>query len=443
MPYEFENENETIVHIKVVGVGGGGGNAIDRMVEYVSGVEFISVNTDKQALNRSKANQKVQIGEKITHGKGAGSKPEVGEKAAEENKDVIAELLKDTDMVFITAGMGGGTGTGAAPVVAEVAKEMGILTVGIVTTPFLFEGKRRMEQAEQGIQKLQQHVDSLIVIPNERLKHISEEKITLQNAFYAADDVLRQGVQSITDLIILPGLVNLDFADVTSVMRDAGYALMGVGIASGKDKAKIAAQNAISSPLLGTSIQGAKGLIVNIKASPDIGLDEIQDASTMISEQADEDAIIIWGAALDDEMEDTISVIVIATGFPTTDHFDPVPTIKKEEKKPVSPFQYNSPMQRQEVSRFGTVSSKPQERPARQQPQYQQPQYQQPQYQAPQYQQPMYNPHPAQSTPQAPVYPNANTKSSANTSPRSSSQSRNSSDSDDSFVDIISIFNNK
>ena len=444
MPYEFENENETIVHIKVVGVGGGGGNAIDRMVEYVSGVEFISVNTDKQALNRSKANQKVHIGEKITHGKGAGSKPEVGEKAAEENKDVIAELLKDTDMVFITAGMGGGTGTGAAPVVAEVAKEMGILTVGIVTTPFLFEGKRRMEQAEQGIQKLQQHVDSLIVIPNERLKHISEEKITLQNAFYAADDVLRQGVQSITDLIILPGLVNLDFADVTSVMRDAGYALMGVGIASGKDKAKIAAQNAISSPLLGTSIQGAKGLIVNIKASPDIGLDEIQDASTMISEQADEDAIIIWGAALDDEMEDTISVIVIATGFPTTDHFDPVPTIKKEEKKPVSPFQYNSPMQRQEVSRFGTVSSRPQERPVRpQQPQYQAPQYQAPQYQAPQYQQPVYNQHPVQSAPQAPVYPNANTKSSANPSPRGSSQSRNSSDSDDSFVDIISIFNNK
>ena len=293
MPYEFENEVDSIVHIKVIGVGGGGGNAVDRMVEYVTGVEFISVNTDKQALNRSKASQKIQIGEKITHGKGAGSKPEVGEKSAEENKEVIAEILKDTDMVFITAGMGGGTGTGAAPVVAQVAKDMGILTVGIVTTPFLFEGKRRMEQAQVGIQKLQQHVDSLIVIPNERLKHISEERITLQNAFFAADDVLRQGVQSITDLIVIPGLVNLDFADVTSVMKDAGYALMGVGLASGKDKAKIAAQNAISSPLLGTSIQGAKGLIVNIKASPDIGLDEIQDASTMISEQADEDAVII------------------------------------------------------------------------------------------------------------------------------------------------------
>ncbi len=429
MPYEFENEVESIVHIKVVGVGGGGGNAIDRMVEYVSGVEFISINTDKQALNRSKATQKVQIGEKITHGKGAGSKPEIGEKAAEESREVIAELLKETDMVFITAGMGGGTGTGAAPIVAEIAKEMGILTVGIVTTPFLFEGKRRMEQAEQGIAKLQQHVDSLIVIPNERLKHISEEKITLQNAFYAADDVLRQGVQSITDLIVIPGLVNLDFADVTSVMKDAGYALMGVGVASGKDKAKIAAQNAITSPLLGTSIQGAKGLVVNIKASPDIGLDEIQEASTMISEQADENAIIIWGAALDEEMEDAISVIVIATGFPTTDHFAPVPAPKKEEKKPVPPpFQYGVPMgQKPDPARFGTVT-KPQEnkntRP-----------------QSP-YQQPMYNARPAAEPQQAPVYPNANTKAPAAPA-RPAPQPKRNNDSDDSFVDIISIFDNK
>ena len=266
MPYEFENEMDTIVHIKVVGVGGGGGNAVDRMVEYVSGVEFISINTDKQALIRSKATQKIQIGEKITGGKGAGSKPEIGEKAAEESRGQISDLLQGTDMVFITAGMGGGTGTGAAPVVAEIAKEMGILTVGIVTTLFFFEGKKRMAQAEMGIEKLKSHVDSLIVIPNERLKHISGEKITLQNAFFAADDVLRQGVQSITDLIVIPGLVNLDFADVTSVMKDAGYALMGVGLASGKDKAKTAAQQAISSPLLGTSIEGAKGLIVNIKA---------------------------------------------------------------------------------------------------------------------------------------------------------------------------------
>ncbi len=442
MPYEFENtEIDSVVHIKVVGVGGGGGNAIDRMVDYVTGVEFISINTDQQALNRSKATLKMQIGEKITHGKGAGSKPEVGEKAAEESKEQIAEVLKDTDMVFITAGMGGGTGTGAAPVVAEVAKEMGILTVGIVTTPFLFEGKRRMEQAENGIAKLKQHVDSLIVIPNERLKHISEEKITLQNAFFAADDVLRQGVQSITDLIVIPGLVNLDFADVTSVMKDAGYALMGVGIASGKDKAKIAAQNAISSPLLGTSIQGAKGLIVNIKASPDIGLDEIQEASTMISEQADENAIIIWGAALDEEMEDTISVIVIATGFPTTDPYSPV--AKKDDKKAPSPFQYGAPAVRQDPSRFGAVT-RPQDKQSKPQPQ---PSYN-PFAPAPQPTQPQ--------QPSAPVYPNANTAypnantayPNANTStpaPQTNPapQSKQSGDSDESYMDIISLFNNK
>ncbi len=437
MPYEFENEVESIVHIKVVGVGGGGGNAIDRMVEYVTGVEFISINTDKQSLNRSKATQKVQIGEKITHGKGAGSKPEVGEKAAEESREVIAELLKDTDMVFITAGMGGGTGTGAAPIVAEVAKEMGILTVGIVTTPFLFEGKRRMEQAQQGIQKLQQHVDSLIVIPNERLKHISEEKITLQNAFFAADDVLRQGVQSITDLIVIPGLVNLDFADVTSVMKDAGYALMGVGVASGKDKAKIAAQNAISSPLLGTSIQGAKGLIVNIKASPDIGLDEIQDASTMISEQADENAVIIWGAALDEEMEDAISVIVIATGFPTTDNFAPMPSVKKEEKKPLSPFQYGSPIApKPDPARFGTVT-KPQDKPMRPaQPMYPQ---------APSYTARPAVQNEAPAAAPAPMYPNAGTKAPVgpNTKPAAAPAAPKSNDADDSFMDIMTIFNNK
>ena len=431
MPYEFENtEIDSVVHIKVVGVGGGGGNAIDRMVDYVTGVEFISINTDQQALNRSKATLKMQIGEKITHGKGAGSKPEVGEKAAEESKEQIAEVLKDTDMVFITAGMGGGTGTGAAPVVAEVAKEMGILTVGIVTTPFLFEGKRRMEQAENGIAKLKQHVDSLIVIPNERLKHISEEKITLQNAFFAADDVLRQGVQSITDLIVIPGLVNLDFADVTSVMKDAGYALMGVGIASGKDKAKIAAQNAISSPLLGTSIQGAKGLIVNIKASPDIGLDEIQEASTMISEQVDENAIIIWGAALDEEMEDAISVIVIATGFPTTDSYSPA--AKKDDKKAApSPFQYGAPV-RQEPNRFGGVS-RPQPKP---QPQ------------------PSYNPFAPTPAPapapqprqqeEAPIFPNANTTVPQQSSrPAPKPQQSTSGDSDESYMDIISLFNNK
>lgn len=316
MPFELENDFDNIVQIKVIGVGGGGGNALDRMVMAgVKCVEFVSVNTDKQALQRSKATQKIQIGDKITHGKGAGSKPEIGQKAAEENREEIAQAIKGTDMVFITAGMGGGTGTGAAPVVAQIAREMGVLTIGIVTKPFAFEGKRRMEQAENGIANLREHVDSLVIIPNERLKYASEQRITLLNAFSVADDVLRQGVQSISDLILLPGLVNLDFADVTAVMKDAGYAHMGVGRASGKDKAEVAANMAISSPLLETAINGAKGVIINITSSPDIGLDEIEIASTMIAEQADQEANIIWGAAFDENMEDEMSVTVIATGF--------------------------------------------------------------------------------------------------------------------------------
>lgn len=318
MPFELENDFDNIVQIKVIGVGGGGGNALDRMVMAgVKCVEFVSINTDKQALQRSKATQKIQIGEKITHGKGAGSKPEIGQKAADENREEIANAIKGTDMVFITAGMGGGTGTGAAPVVAQIAREMGILTIGIVTKPFAFEGKRRMEQAEAGISNLREHVDSLVIIPNERLKYASEQRITLLNAFSVADDVLRQGVQSISDLILLPGLVNLDFADVTAVMKDAGYAHMGVGRAAGKDKAEVAANMAISSPLLETAINGAKGVIINITSSPDIGLDEIEIASTMIAEQADPEANIIWGAAFDENMEDEMSVTVIATGFST------------------------------------------------------------------------------------------------------------------------------
>ncbi len=316
MAFEFGNDFDNIVKIKVIGVGGGGGNALDRMVSAgVKCVDFVSVNTDHQALQRSKASQKIQIGEKITHGKGAGSKPEIGQKAAEESREDIAEALNGTDMVFITAGMGGGTGTGAAPVVAQIAREKGILTIGIVTKPFAFEGKRRMEQAEAGIANLREHVDSLVIIPNERLKYASEQRITLINAFSVADDVLRQGVQSISDLILLPGLVNLDFADVTAVMKDAGYAHMGVGRASGKDKAEIAANMAISSPLLETAINGAKGVIINITSSPDIGLDEIEVASTMIAEQADQEANIIWGAAFDENMDDEMSVTVIATGF--------------------------------------------------------------------------------------------------------------------------------
>lgn len=334
MPFEIDNDFDNIVQIKVIGVGGGGGNAIDRMVTMgVKGVEFISVNTDKQALYRSKATQKIQIGEKVTHGKGAGSKPEMGQKAADESREAIAAAIRGSDMVFITAGMGGGTGTGAAPIVAEIARDMGVLTVGIVTKPFQFEGRRRMEQAEQGIAALREHVDSLVVIPNERLKLVSEQKITLLNAFSIADDVLRQGVQSISDLIKLPGLVNLDFADVTAVMKDAGYAHMGVGRASGKDKAEAAANMAISSPLLETAINGAKGVIINITSSPDIGLDEIETASSMISAQAHEDANIIWGAAFDENMDDEMSVTVIATGFSTINGTTPVDKPAKDAAK--------------------------------------------------------------------------------------------------------------
>lgn len=316
MPFQIDNEFDQVVQIKVVGVGGGGGNALNRMVATgVQGVEFISINTDKQALFRSQATNKIQIGEKITRGQGAGSKPEIGQKAADESRDEICAAIKGTDMIFITAGMGGGTGTGAAPVVAQIAKDMGILTVGIVTKPFAFEGRRRMEQAETGISALREHVDSLIIIPNERLKYVSEQRISLVNAFSVADDVLRQGVQSISDLIQLDGLVNLDFADVTTVMKDAGYAHMGVGRASGKDKAVNAANMAISSPLLETSIVGAKGVIINITSSPDIGLDEVEQASEMIAAAAHPDANIIWGTAFDESMNDEMSVTVIATGF--------------------------------------------------------------------------------------------------------------------------------
>jgi len=316
MAFEISNEFEEVTKIKVIGVGGGGGNAINRMINAnVQGVEFIAINTDKQVLSNSKATHKIQIGEKTTSGQGAGARPEVGKKAAEESSDLIEEALAGTDMVFITAGMGGGTGTGAAPVVARMAKDKGILTVGIVTKPFEFESRRRMQQAEAGISELAQHVDSLIVIPNERLKLVTDQKLTFLNAFEIADDVLRQGVQSISELIKIPGLINLDFADVTSVMKDAGHAHMGVGKASGKDKAVQAASAAISSPLLETTIQGAKGVIINITASPDITLDDVDAAATTISNAADKDANIIFGVAINPDLDDEVIVTVIATGF--------------------------------------------------------------------------------------------------------------------------------
>lgn len=316
MNFVLENDAEKAVNIKVIGVGGGGGNAVNRMISSgMESVDFVTINTDKQVLFHAKSSHKIQIGEKLTKGRGAGGDPEKGQRAAEESREEIEAALRGTQMVFITAGMGGGTGTGAAPIVAEIARELGILTIGIVTKPFEFEGKRRMAQAEAGVAELSKQVDSLVVIPNERLKLIPDTKITLANAFLAADDVLRQGVQSISDLINVPGLVNLDFADVTTVMQNAGYAHMGVGHAQGKDKAEAAANMAISSPLLETSINGAKGVIINITASSDIGLDEVDLASSMIAKAAHPDANIIWGAAFDDSFEDEIQITVIATGF--------------------------------------------------------------------------------------------------------------------------------
>ena len=318
MPFELDENFESGVNIKVTGVGGGGNNAVNRMItSNVRGVDFIAINTDKQVLVHSNATHKIPIGEKITKGHGAGSNPEIGGRAAEESLEEIKNAISGADMVFITAGMGGGTGTGAAPVVARVAREMGILTVGIVTKPFAFEGKRRMDQAELGISALSEFVDSLVIIPNERLKQVSESRITLLNAFEISDDVLRHGVQSISELINVPGFVNLDFADVTAVMKDAGYAHMGVGEGTGKDKAEIAAKAAISSPLLETSISGANGILIIITASPDIGLEDI-----------------------DPELEDKMKITIIATGFandkeklPKMDAKAAAPAPAQEEKK--------------------------------------------------------------------------------------------------------------
>ena len=316
MGFEFEQGLDNVVNIKVIGVGGGGGNAVNRMVENgVQGVEFVSINTDMQALNYSQATTKIQIGEKLTKGQGAGANPEIGRKAAEESKDQIAAALANTNMVFITAGMGGGTGTGAAPVVAQIARELGILTVGVVTRPFAFEGKKRLEQALSGIEELNKNVDSLVIIPNERLKYVSEQKITFKNAFEIADGVLRQAVANISELITVPGFINLDFADVTSVMKDAGFAHIGTGSAAGKDKAAEAAREAISSPLLETSIDMAHGVIVSVIGSDDIGLDEVETAATMVQQAAHPDAHIIFGAFIDENMDDEIRVVVIATGF--------------------------------------------------------------------------------------------------------------------------------
>lgn len=313
---EFDLEMEQFAKIKVIGCGGGGSNAVNRMIAAgVRGVEFITVNTDAQALQLSSAEIKLQIGEKLTRGLGAGANPEVGEKAAEESREMIENALRGADMVFVTAGMGGGTGTGAAPVIAEIAKELGALTVGVVTRPFSFEGRKRSMQADQGIIALKEKVDTLIVIPNDRLLEIVDRNTPMLEAFREADNVLRQGVQGISDLIAVPGLINLDFADVKTIMTERGSALMGIGVASGENRAAEAARKAISSPLLETSIDGAKGVLMNITGGTNLSLYEVNEAADIVSSAADEDVNMIFGAVINEELKNEIIVTVIATGF--------------------------------------------------------------------------------------------------------------------------------
>ncbi|HHV98490.1 MAG TPA: cell division protein FtsZ [Clostridiaceae bacterium] len=325
---EFDIDMEQFAQIKVIGVGGGGNNAVNRMISAgLRGVEFIAVNTDKQALFLSKANTKIQIGDKLTKGLGAGMNPEIGEKAANESRDEISQAIKGADMVFVTAGMGGGTGTGAAPIVAQIAKEMGILTVGVVTKPFMFEGRKRMQYAERGIENLKAAVDTLVAIPNDRLLQVAEKKTSIVEAFRMADEVLKQGVQGISDIIAVPGLINLDFADVKTVMQNTGLAHMGIGRASGDGRAEEAAKMAIQSPLLETSIDGAKGVLLNITGGSDLGLFEIDTAAGLIQKSVDPDANIIIGAIIDENLNDEIHITVIATGF------DKGPIIKKPSEK--------------------------------------------------------------------------------------------------------------
>ena len=316
----MENDFKTgMANIKVIGVGGAGNNGVNGMVEAeLKNIEFIAINTDKQALSESKANKKIQIGEKLTRGLGAGANPEIGKCSAEESKAEISEALKGADMAFVTAGMGGGTGTGAAPIVAETSKEMGILTVAVVSKPFPFEGKRRMMQAEAGIEELRQNVDTLIIIPNEKLLQIAEKETSFEDAFKMSDEVLRQGIQGISDLITIPGLVNLDFADVKTIMLDAGIAHMGTGRARGEHRAQEAARQAIHSPLLETSIEGAGGVLINVTGGKNLGLLEINEAAELVQKSVDPEANIIFGAVIDEKLTDEIIITVIATGFNKT-----------------------------------------------------------------------------------------------------------------------------
>lgn len=313
---DFDVDIEQFASIKVIGVGGGGNNAVNRMISAgLKGVEFIAINTDRQALHMSQAPLKIQIGEKLTKGLGAGANPDIGKKAAEESKEEITEAIKGADMVFVTAGMGGGTGTGAAPVVASAARELGILTVGVVTKPFAFEGRKRMLHAEKGIEELRSKVDTLVTIPNERLLQVVDKKASMIEAFRIADDVLKQGVQGISDLITIPGLVNLDFADVKTIMINTGLAHMGVGKGTGENRATEAARQAIHSPLLETSINGATGVLLNITGGSNLGLFEVNEAAELVSQAADPDANIIFGAVIDEKLQDEIRITVIATGF--------------------------------------------------------------------------------------------------------------------------------
>ncbi|MBP1968190.1 cell division protein FtsZ [Virgibacillus natechei] len=359
---EFDTNMEELASIKVIGVGGGGNNAVNRMIEHgVEGVEFIAVNTDAQALNLSKAEVKLQIGGKLTRGLGAGANPEVGKKAAEESKEQIEEVLKGTDMIFVTAGMGGGTGTGGASVIAQIAKDLGALTVGVVTRPFSFEGRRRSTQAISGIDELKSSVDTLIVIPNDRLLEIVDKNTPMLEAFREADNVLRQGVQGISDLIAKPGLINVDFADVKTIMLDKGSALMGIGIATGETRAAEAAKKAISSPLLETSIDGAHGILMNITGGTNLSLYEVQEAADLVTSAADNEVNVIFGSVINDNLNDEIIVTVIATGFdestqqedkrqqrPTINHKQQAAT-REPEDSPKETAQQQHPKQEEET----------------------------------------------------------------------------------------------
>lgn len=352
----------SIVKIKVLGIGGGGNNAVNRMIEAnVASAEFVAINTDKQALLISKAEKRLQIGERLTGGRGAGAIPEIGRKAAEESKSSLTEILKGTDLLFITAGMGGGTGTGAAPVVAQIAKELGILTVGIVTKPFQFENPKRMENAEKGINELRKYVDTIVIIPNERLLTILPEKTTLVEAFRYADDVLRQGIQGISDLIVFPGMINLDFADIETVMKNRGLAHMGIGRGKGENKTLEAVRQAVASPLIETTIEGATGVVMNIKGGSDITLREVNEAAKMVQEVIDPSCNLIFGSSIDPDMRDEVEITIIATGFKSPNaeeekeeeeeepQKEPVKEEKKEEFKGFNPFGYNSQAGRENV----------------------------------------------------------------------------------------------